>query len=401
MICSESFDVRIYINVYKVFPFHCYIVFMSVKILFCDNSLRELLNFRGEIIEHYAELGYEVVLVAPQNTDFTPVSDKVRFIPLEFKRTSKNPFQDWKYYKNLLKIYKYEKPNYIFHYTIKPNIYGTLAAKRCGIRSSAMVAGLGYVFNKGGIGNRMARYLYKYALRFADFVFVLNTYNYNLLQHFRLAKTNQLIHLKGGEGVNLSHYSPFISSLISDRMIFLMVARVLYDKGYQEYVDTARKVKEQGNDCEFQLLGSIDLEYPDHVAESQVVRDSRFITYLGYSADVVQYMRLADCIVLPSYHEGLSRVLMEALAMGKPIITTDIPGCRETVEDGKNGFLIPPKNTSALVDAVNKFMSIGKKERKRMGDFSRKKAEDEFDIKDVIQVYQKITDELTEKVKNN
>ena len=174
-----------------------------------------------------------------------------------------------------------------------------------------------------------------------------------------------------------------------------MISRLLYDKGYTEYVETARIIRARHPDTEFQLLGNIDPSYPKAVPETVVKQDcaNGTIVYLGYVPDVIPLIRKADCIVHPSYYfEGLSRVLMEALAMGKPIIASDIPGCRETVEHGKNGFLIPPQDIPELVDTVSKFLSLDSAARKQMGYYGRIKAEREFDVKNVISVYRKITD---------
>ena len=172
-----------------------------------------------------------------------------------------------------------------------------------------------------------------------------------------------------------------------------MIARVLYDKGYTEYVEAARIVRKEYPDAEFHLLGAVDTAYPNHVPEEVIKKDhaERIIHYLGYASNVRPIMQTADCIVLPSYHEGLSRVLIEALAMGKPIITSDIPGCRETVEEGRNGYLVPPRNIEALASAFRRFLSLSSEERKSMGSYGRMKAEREFDVKDVIAVYRKIT----------
>ena len=172
-----------------------------------------------------------------------------------------------------------------------------------------------------------------------------------------------------------------------------MIARILYDKGYAEYVEAARIVREKYPGTEFQLLGDIDIVYPNHVPGDVVREDEQkgIIHYLGITSNVQSVIDEADCIVLPSYHEGLSRVLIEALAMGKAIITTDIPGCRETVDEGKNGFLVAPRNADDLAHAIFRFLALSKNDRLTMGLYSRKKAEKEFDVKNVIAVYRKIT----------
>lgn len=373
---------------------------MGKKILFCDNSLRELLNFRGNVIRFYVERGCDVVLVAPETFEHDVLEEQIRYIPVTLNRSGMDPWQDWLYFKNLCAIYKAEQPDYIFHYTIKPNIYGTLAAHRYGIGSSAMIAGLGYVFNKRGLGCWMARQLYQFALQFSDKVFVLNAANKSFLLAHRMVKPEQIIHLTGGEGVDLERFSVQPQEKTDQKIVFLMIARLLYDKGYEEYVQAARSLKRQGIDVECQVLGDLDVSYPNHVPEEKVRQDevAGDIRYLGYCADVVERIRQADCVVLPSfYNEGLSRVLMEALAMGKPIITTDIPGCREAVDDERNGFLIKPKDVKGLTEAMMKLVKMNCNQRLEMEKYSRLKAERQFDIKHVLKVYQKITDQFCQR----
>lgn len=178
---------------------------MKKKILFCDNSLRDLLNFRGDVINSYATEGCEVILVAPKTCEYEGAKN-IQYIPVEMNRSGMNPFKELVYMWNLFRIYRKEKPDYIFHYTIKPNIYGSLAARLCGIPSTAMVAGLGYVFNNRGIGNVVARRLFRFALRFPQHIFVLNAFNKALMLEKRIARPEQIIFLEGGEGINLSYY---------------------------------------------------------------------------------------------------------------------------------------------------------------------------------------------------
>ena len=176
------------------------------KILFCDNNLHDLSNFRGDVINYYVENGYEVVLVAPQTIKFLHNSANLLYIPIDLNRSGMNPLHELRYMWRLVEIYHKEKPDYIFHYTIKPNIYGTLAAKLCGIPSTAMVAGLGYVFDHNGIGSIIARGLYKFALKYSQKVLVLNNYNRELIIKKRIATPNQIILLPGGEGINLEKF---------------------------------------------------------------------------------------------------------------------------------------------------------------------------------------------------
>lgn len=180
---------------------------------------------------------------------------------------------------------------------------------------------------------------------------------------------------------------------------FLTIARVLYDKGYQELIDASKFIKWKRKDVVFQWLGNIDEEYPNYVERSTIERDQRdgFISYLGTTTDVREFILNADCIILPSYHEGLSRTLMESIAMGKPVITSNIPGCMETVDDGINGFLCEPRNALSLSNAILKFLSLSECERQRMGVNSRKKAIQTFDIKNVIRAYDDVISEILSK----
>lgn len=362
---------------------------MNKKILFSDNSLRGLVNFRGNIIRHYAESGFEVVLVAPADSlsEQPAFPQGVRYIAVEMERTGTDPRADIRYYKALKAIYKAERPEYIFHYTIKPNIYGTLAAHALKIRSTAVVAGLGHVYTAGGVGNRLARIMYKYALRFAEKIMVLNRSNAETLLARKVVPAGKLLWLEGGEGIDLAKYQR-MAMPGHEKTVFLMIGRVLYEKGYREFAETAAALKDV---AEFRLLGPLD-SHPSAVAEETVAADVKAgnIRYFGFSPDVVSYMADADCILLPSYHEGLSRVLMEAVALGRPVICSDIPGCRETVDDGINGFLCEPRNTGSLTAACRRFITLLPEQRMDMSLASRTKAERTFDVESVIRTYRTI-----------
>ncbi|MDE6499352.1 MAG: glycosyltransferase family 4 protein [Rikenella sp.] len=360
------------------------------KILFSDNTLWGLLNFRRGVIEYMIRSGFEVVLVAPTDPmcDLKDLPNGAKYISVELSRTGTNVFSDLAYYKALRRIYKTERPDYIFHYTIKPNIYGTLAAKSFGIRSSAMVAGLGHVYTEGGVGNAIARSMYKYAMRYPQKVLVLNRANYDTLLAQKVVSKSKLVWLEGGEGIDLSKFGPQPMPS-NERPVFLMICRLLYEKGYAEYVAAAEALHGQ---AEFRIMGSID-SHPSAVGREVIEADVTrgIIKYIGFSPDVLSQVAQTDCIVLPSYHEGLSRVLMEGLAVGRPIITTDIAGCRETVRDGENGFLCAPKDAASLIEACRRFLALSPEQRVRMSNQSRKLAERVFDEQSVIQTYLELT----------
>lgn len=176
------------------------------KILFCDNSLKEQINFRSDVINNYAADGFDVILVSPKNCEYKQEYSNIRHINIELNRSSKNPFKELNYLLSLYRIFKKEQPDYIFTYTIKPNIYGSIAARFCKIKSTAMIAGLGFVFNKGGIGNLIARKLFRFALRYPEHIFVLNSNNRDIVLREKIATEKQIILLAGGEGINLDKY---------------------------------------------------------------------------------------------------------------------------------------------------------------------------------------------------
>lgn len=367
-----------------------------MKILFCDNTLWGLVNFREPIFKHFHEQGHKIVLVAPETNGIAmnrPIPDYARYIPIHMRRTGTNPFADLGYMLALRRIYKKERPDCIFHYTIKPNIYGTLIARSLHIKSAAMVAGLGYAFERTGFVGYISKLLYRYSMRFAHKVFVLNEENYTRLLQLKITAPNKLELLRGGEGVDLEKFSS-PHPVSPSRVTFLMVARILYDKGYSEFLAAARAVKSRHTEVEFCLLGPIDERYPNAVSRQTIEADAatgafRYLEFTGKPEEIMGSKGFV--IVVPSFYpEGLNRSLMEACALGRPIITTDIAGCREMVEPGKNGYIVPPKDSKALSIAMEQYLSLNDTERQRMGDYSRKLAVSRFNIQDVFCAYDRI-----------
>lgn len=369
-------------------------------VVFCNNVLSGLLHFRGDIMRDFASKGWKVVVIVPEST----VTDELLscldpewiFYTVKVNPNDINPIGDFKYFSQLLKIYRKEKPDIVFQFTIKPNIYSTMACKMLHIPCVSMVAGLGYVFEGNSAKKKIGRMLYKLGLRLSNKVFVLNKSNRQTLLDGGYVKANNLIHLKGGEGVNLSDYPYRPMEFNTTR--FLMVARVLYDKGYQEYVDAAKIVRKRYPDVEIELLGPLAPNSKMGVSEKQVMSDheSNTITYLGKTNDVPSYvLRDGTVMVLPSkYLEGLNRSLMEACSMGRPIITTDIPGCLETVEDGVTGFLVPKGDAPALAEAMIRIIELPKEKKIEMSRAARKRAEEFFNEENVIREYHKVVSSL-------
>ena len=372
----------------------------GMKILFCDNTLWGLVNFRGYIINHFLDDGHEVVLVAPEKEDKqmrAAVPDVVKYIPVDMGRTANNPVTDAKYFKTLYSIYKSERPDFVFHYTIKPNIYGSLAAKNLGIRSCAMMAGLGYTFTSKSATAAVARVMYKIGLRFTNHLIVLNESNYETILRKKFCTKEKTILLPGGEGVSLSDFQ--FHDNASDTHTFLFIGRILKEKGYHEFVEAAKAVKAKHDNVKFQLIGSLDPSYPNSINPDTVKADEAagLIEYLGFTNDMKSiYERQGLVVVLPSYYsEGMNRSLMEACATGKPIITTNIPGCRELVEEGVNGYVVPPKDSRALADAIERYLQLDAKQKAAFSVASRRRAEQYFDVKKVIAVYDRLINETS------
>lgn len=335
-----------------------------------------------------------VTLIAPEKEDKqmrTSIPDGVKYIPIKMGRTTSNPLNDIKYFVRLYRIMRQEKPDYVFNYTIKPNIYGSIAAKLCGCHTSAMMAGLGYVFENTSLQARIARTLYRIGLMFTDHLLLLNESNFETVAKKRMCKRSKMILLNGGEGVDLNQFT--MKDNEADDVTFLFIGRVLWDKGYDEFTEAAQKVKEMYPNTKFQILGSLDPSYPLSVPLERLKDDERkgIIEYLGFTNDMSTiYEKKGLVITLPSYGEGMNRTLMEACASGKPIITTNIAGCREMVSDGENGYLVKSRDAGALAKAMFQYLKLSSEEKQKFSNRSREIAESRFDIKDVIKVYDNI-----------
>lgn len=373
-----------------------------MKLIFVDNSLSMLLNFRLDVVEYYMKQGHTCILCYPISTEkkelIANVSNEIIFAPVQCEPSKISPKKDLGYLKALRKLYKKEQPDIIFHYTIKPNIYGTIAAKSLGLKCVDMVAGLGYMFQDDGVKNIVGRFMYKFALRRANHVITLNQTIYNLFLKKGYVKEDRFELFTGGEGVNLSKY-PYTKNSF-DNIHFLMIARVLYDKGYSEFVEASSLVKQKYPNAAFELLGPFDEKSPMGVPKTIVEQDVKTekINYLGVTDNVPEIVKRSGVVVvLPSYHEGLNRTLMEACAMARPIITSDIPGCKEAVDENVNGFLVPKKNAKALAEAMIRFIELPEQQKIDMAEASYQKAVKSFSHLDVLKKYDAILSKLSKK----
>jgi glycosyltransferase involved in cell wall biosynthesis len=293
----------------------------------------------------------------------------------------------WRFFQLL----KTEKPDLCLFYTVKPNVYGSLASRLCGIPFINNVSGLGAVFIQGGWLRWFVSALYRLAFRNSNRVFFQNRDDLELFLENKLVKVG-LTDVLPGSGINLHRFTPIDDAdrkSINSPFQFLLIARMLKDKGVVEYVNAAKLLKESGVKADFCLLGFLDVQNPAAISSEQMKQwtDQGFVKYLGTSDDVREYFVVADCIVLPSYRECTPRSLLEAAAMAKPIITTNVVGCKEVVEHGFNGFLCEVKNSEDLALKMKEMLFLSENQRRTMGKNGRLKMEKEFDENIVIQKY--------------
>ncbi len=334
--------------------------------------------------------GYEVVVIAPVDAymSYLNKTTRTRHIPLlHLRRKSSNPLHDLVLFAELIRILNREQPDLVINYTIKLNIYGNLAAAVCGLRSICSVTGLGYTFIHSGLIQQTSILLHRFSFIFAEKVIFENIKDRELFIEKNVISAQKSLSIKGC-GIDLQYFKP-VEQPKNIFCTFLFIARLLYDKGIQEYVDAAILVKKRFPDAQFQILGEFDNENPAAITETTLNNwvANGAVQYLGYTTDVRNPIAKADCIVLPSYREAIPRVLQEAMAMTRPVISTRTAGCEEAVEDGKNGFLVPIKDSEALAEAMLHIIRLSHEERASLGYYGRKKAETEFDDKFIAQQF--------------
>lgn len=351
-----------------------------------------LIQFRGALLDSLLACGLSVVVAAPDLPEGSAVRKlleakgiKAHDIPLT--RTGMNPVADFITLIYLRRLMLRVRPDFVLGYTIKPVIYGSLAARLAGVpRSFALITGLGYAFTGShgrglrGVVRSLALRLYRLALRGSSKVFFQNPDDEALFRNLGLLTASKPSCVLNGSGVDLAR---FCVARFPQALSFLLIARLLGDKGIREYAEAARLLRSKYPSVVFRLVGWIDSN-PDAIRQDELdgwVRDGT-LDYLGRLEDVRN--AIADCsvYVLPSYREGTPRTVLEAMAMGRPVITTDAPGCRETVVDGDNGFLVPVKSVEELAEAMTRFIEDPELAR-RMGSRSRLIAEEKYDVRRV------------------
>lgn len=371
---------------------------MGKHILFSGNNAWGMWNFRSILIKYFVNRGYRVTVTAPYDEVYFKKFEEIGCGTYDISIEAKgiNPVTDFRLILNYRKLFKEFSPDLSITYTIKPNIYASIAAKSLGIKYLPVTTGLGYTFLAEGIVPKIARMLYKHAFRKAEQVWFLNKDDIASFKEAKLIADEKIAQLYG-EGVDTEHF--LTRPLPTDEQIFLLVGRMLKDKGVVEYVDAARMLKKKYPNVRFQLLGAVWLDNPAAIAEEEIKawESEGIVEYLGRTSDVRTYIDKAMCVVLPSYREGVPCTLMEAASMGRPLVATDVPGCHEVVVDGYNGYLCEVKNAEDLASKMEQIILMPQEERVKMGLNGRQLMIDKFDVKHVINQYENVITELLNK----
>lgn len=354
-----------------------------MKIMILANSDTGLYKFRRELLEELVKK-HQVFICLPTG-DFVPsmIEMGCRFIPCDFlERRGKNPLKEVKLLSFYKEILKKEKPDIVFTYTIKPNIYGGMACKSLGIPYVVNITGLGSAVENAGIMQKVTLALYKIGLKGAQKVFFQNTEN----RDFMLNKgvISGAYDLLPGSGVNLSQYQQheYPKGETTD---FVFIARIMKEKGIDQYLDAAEFIRKKYPETRFHVCGACKEEYS---VKLEKMHQDKTIIYHGKVKNMVEIYQKIACTIHPTYYpEGLSNVLLESSATGRPIITTNRAGCREVIDDGINGYICKQKDSADLIKQVEKFLALSWEEQKAMGIAGRRKVEKEFDRQIVIDKY--------------
>ncbi|MGI4816273.1 MAG: glycosyltransferase family 4 protein [Janthinobacterium lividum] len=377
----------------------------SVSVCLVSNTAWSIFNYRHGLLRALLAQGATVTVVAPPDRSVEALTKMgCAFQPLAVASKGTNPLRDLRTMWSLYRHYRRIRPDIVFHYTIKPNIFGTLAAALARVPSVAVTTGLGYVFLNAGMAATVAKRLYRLAFRFPREVWFLNPDDREAFERERLLAHPARARLLRGEGIDLDYFSP--RPTVADALVrpqpqpftFLLIGRLLWDKGVGEYIDAARRLREQFPHARWQLLGPVGVANPSAIDQADLDGwlGEGIVDYLGEAADVRPHIAAADCIVLPSYREGVPRTLLEAAAMSKPAIATRVPGCIEVIDAGQTGLLCEARDASALADAMVTMLRMPVAQRAQLGQAARAKAVAEFDQALVIARYFETVGRLTQ-----
>jgi len=352
------------------------------KILVFTNSVSGLYGFRKELLAELTK-NHDLTVYSPLEGTFA--IEKLeqmgcRLVNVKMERRGMNPFRDAILLRRIFLAVKSEKPNLVITYTIKPNIYGGIACRLLNTDYAANITGLGTAFEKQNIVNKIVVFLYNFALKKAKVVFFENSENQHLFIDKKIIRREQA-RLLNGAGVNLEQYEVLQYPENDGKIKFLFMGRVMAEKGVNELFNAMRMLKRDGINCSLDMLGDFEEDYEQKIKEAEA---EGWLRYHGYQTDVRPYISGCDCFVLPSYHEGMANTNLECASSGRPVITSDIPGCKEAVIDGVSGLLCAPKSAESLYGAMKRMADMNVEDRKAMGLCGRKHMEKVFSKQKVV-----------------
>ena len=358
-----------------------------MKIVMITNDTNFAYNLRREILEQFVKAGHEVVLVA-EILNFKEQFNEmgVRLVNVKTGRHGTNPVDDMNLFRMYRRILKAEHPQIVFTNNIKPNAYAGLSCKMLGISYIPNVTGLGTPVENPGPLQKLTTYLYKLGVSGAKTIFFQNSENQKFFEDRNMIPSSCKPVLLPGSGVNLSSHPLLPYPGENEQIHFLFVARIMKEKGIDLFLAAAKKITKQRNDVVFDVVGQCDDPSYQEILKNAQERGE--IVYHGLQHNVIPFYEKCSCFLYPSYYpEGMSNVLLEAAASGRPVIAADRAGCRETLDDGITGFLVPVNDEKAVIEATEKFLQMSSEERKAMGLAGRAKMEREFDRKIVVKAY--------------
>ena len=360
-------------------------------LLLLGNDVPTVLNLRMNLIRSLQGAGYRVGVAAPPMEESKQIEDAgIAFYPVRMLPTGMRLTADAALFWQYVRLLRSERPAAILGFTVKPNVYGSLAARLCGIPTLNNITGLGTVFISKGPLESLVTALYRPALRKAQAVFFHNEDDRDLFVGRKIVRSEQAIVIPGS-GIDLSRFEPEPLPGKADAPVFLLIGRLINEKGVREFVDAATRLKSDWPNSRFQLLGDFATG-PRAVSREELERwvATGTLEYLGSSPDVRPFIAGADCLVLPSYREGLPRSLLEGAAMGRALVATDAPGCRNLVEAGVTGFLCDVRSAASLAGAMERFLRLTPDERVEMGGRARQMVEERFSDEHVNDAYLKV-----------
>ena len=352
---------------------------MKKKIVISANSSWNIKNFRFSLIDKLINK-YEIYILAPKDEYTEDILKKnINFYDLNINRRGVSLFQELILIYNYFKLLNKIKPDLYIGYTIKPNIYGNIVCYILNIKSITNITGLGSVFISKSFISYIVRFLYKITLKFSNAVIFQNNYDLNYFLKNNIATLNNSFLIKGS-GVDTDKFI-YSNNVLGKKIKFLYAGRILHEKGFFELMDSISYIKSEFNNIEFTIIGSYENSRNNLVKKSQLDKwkKSNIAKFIDYKENIIDDLQKCNCVILPSYREGLSMFLLEAISSGRPALVSDVPGCNDIIQNGYNGFLFKPKNSIDLTDKIIKFINLNPKKILEMGINGRKLAENKYD----------------------